>query len=143
MVVGFQFKLNVDYYEFLEESGMMTFVENVAEILGVDMDLIIINDVSEGSTDVDGVISVTDEDEANSNVDTLENNLDGLGYGVLSSSINVYYDDEVYNPATEEELPLGIIIGCSVGGAVLIGIIIFIVYKVKSKNQVLPEESMR
>ena len=143
MVVGFQFKLNVDYYEFLEKSGMMTFVENVAEILGVDMDLIIINDVSEGSTDVDGVISVTDEDEANSNVDTLENNLDGLGYDVLSSSINVYYDDEVYNPATEEELPLGIIIGCSVGGAVLIGIIIFIVYKVKSKNQVLPEESMR
>ena len=134
MVVGFQFKLNVDYYEFLEESGMMTFVENVAEILGVDMDLIIINDVSEGSTDVDGVISVTDEDEANSNVDSLQNNLDGLGYDVLESSINVYYDDEVYNPATEEELPLGIIIGCSVGGAVLIGIIIFIVYKVKSKN---------
>ena len=58
MVVGFQFKLNVDYYEFLEESGMMTFVENVADILGVDMDLIVINDVSEGSTDVDGVVSV-------------------------------------------------------------------------------------
>ena len=52
----------------------------------------------------------------------------------MSSSINVYYDDQVYVPEEEDDLPLGIIIGCSVGGVVLIGLIIFVVYKCKQKK---------
>lgn len=57
-----------------------------------------------------------------------------MGYDVLSSTIDVYYDDELYRPAGGNDVPLGIIIGCSVGGAVLIGLIIFVVYKVKQRN---------
>ena len=137
-MTGFQFVLDKDIQEFLDESGLMDVIERIAEHLGIDVDFIVITDLIEGSTDISGVVSASDENEANANADSLASA--ELGYTVLSSSINVYYDDELYEPTEEDEVPLGLIIGCSVGGVVLIGIIIFVVYKVKQRNAKIGQE---
>ena len=53
---------------------------------------------------------------------------------MLSSSVDVYYDGEEYVAEEEVVSPtanLGLIIGASVGGVVLIAIIIIVVYKCK------------
>ena len=69
--------------------------------------------------------------------ETLTANTGNLGFTVLSSSVDIYYDDGVYNngetPVAEDNL--GLIIGASVGGVVLIAIIVLVIYKCKNKGK--------
>ena len=65
---------------------------------------------------------------------------------MLSSNVDVYYDDSVYGEGEEEEeeetedVPVGAIVGGVVGGLAVIGIVVFVVYK-KNKTQTVLTDS--
>ena len=111
-------------------------IEKIAEILNIDLDLIDIDELIEGSVEAGGSISTT-EDTSSGMAETLTANTGNLGFPVLSSSVDIYYDDGVYNsgetPVVAED-NLGLIIGASVGGVVLIAIIVLVIYKCKNKG---------
>ena len=99
------------------------------------MDLIFINNLYEGSTTIEGSVSSENLAEAKQCSATLQENEDNLGFEVLSSNINVYYDDSFYEEEEEEaEVPVGAIVGGVLGGLVVIGIIVFLVYRYR-KNK--------
>ena len=115
----------------------MNLIENIATVVSKDPLDIVLNTVAAGSVEVGGEVSSESEEEASQASQTLTSNSNNLGYTVTSSSFDVYYDGAAYTvEESSSGVPIGLIVGCSVGGIVLIAIIIGIVYKVKySKKQ--------
>ena len=136
LTIRFRFTLDFDFVSFLENENTQVLIEKIAEILNIDLDLIDIDELIEGSVEAGGSISTT-EDTSSGMAETLTANTGNLGFPVLSSSVDIYYDDGVYNsgetPVVAED-NLGLIIGASVGGVVLIAIIVLVIYKCKNKG---------
>ena len=123
----------------MENSEIQNLVEKIAEFLEIDLDEIFIFALSEGSTVVDGQVSSDSSSDASSKSNKLSSNSDSLGYSVLESSIDVYYDGQTYTEDDDDgsildDVPLGAIIGGAVGGVVLIVIIVLVVYKCRNKS---------
>lgn len=106
---------------------------------------IVLNSLTEGSIDVSGVISASSADDAADTSSSLSGATDSvgtsLGYSVISSDVNVYYNDQVYeeqdgdgDETTFLEENVGLIVGVTVGAIVVIAIVIFVVYKYKKKT---------
>ena len=70
---------------------------------------------------------------------------------MISSSIGAYYDDTqlpddstVDDSEASDEVPVGLIVGCTIGSVALVAIIIIVVYKLKKRRDeevILPENS--
>ena len=69
---------------------------------------------------------------------------------MISSSIGAYYDDTqlpddstVDDSEASDEVPVGLIVGCTIGSVALVAIIIIVVYKFKQRKdeEILPENS--
>ena len=114
----------------------MNLIENIATVVSKDPLDIVLNTVAAGSVEVGGEVSSESEEEASQASQTLTSNSNNLGYTVTSSSFDVYYDGAAYTvEESSSGVSIGLIVGCSVGGVVLIAIIIGIVYKVKYGKQ--------
>ena len=73
---------------------------------------------------------------------------------MISSSVGVYYDDSQLtgeddstvddSEGSGDEVPVGLIVGCTIGSVALVTIIIIVVYKLKKRRDeevILPENS--
>lgn len=115
---------------------------------------IILNALTEGSSVVGGSVSASSQSQAQ----TLSSGMQGasFSYPILSSSVGIYYDDQKQDEDKDDDdddggkngrpAPIGAIVGGTVGGLVAIGIVAFIVYKVKkakaANNQVSDQDSV-
>ena len=93
----------------------------------------------EGSTTVQGSVSSESEEEASSLSSSLQENSDDLGYNVISSNVDVYYDNSLIDgkdiPEEEGEIPVGLIVGVVVGGIAVIVIVSVVVYKYRKNKE--------
>ena len=99
----------------------------------------LINSVTEGSTQVSVGISSENEEQATQNSQTISNNEASLPLSVLSSNVDVYYNDKLIQKSTEETAAvsssnMGVIIGAAVGAVVVIAVAIFACYKYKTRK---------
>ena len=146
MTVGFMIVVNYDYMLFIGSSEAYNFMMIIVMILQINYMDIVLNSITEGSTQVQGSISSTNANSANQNSQTLSQQLgSNLPYEVVSSDIDVYYDDQRYaedNNGNDGEdnsdvLPsdLGVVIGAAVGGVVVIAVVIgIVVWRIKKKK---------
>ena len=135
-VVRFSLNIAANLDDFLVNGETMNLIENIATVVSKDPLDIVLNTVAAGSVEVGGEVSSESEEEASQASQTLTSNSNNLGYTVTSSSFDVYYDGAAYTvEESSSGVPIGLIVGCSVGGIVLIAIIIGIVYKVKYGKQ--------
>lgn len=70
-LVRFEFVIDFDYTEFLEDYKLEELVAAVADLLGKDEDEIVIQELREGSAEVTGSVSATDDADADSSSATL------------------------------------------------------------------------
>ena len=143
-MVRFDLVLNEDFTIFLRSSSIMELVENLAGIAYIDPLFIHLDRLFSGSVQVAGDISADSLGSAHSMKKRMIDNVHNLGFAVVESSFKVVPDEG--NPETEggnEDLPIGIIVGCAVGGVAVIGIIIGIAYKIKKEKEqrIVPEAS--
>ena len=117
---------------------IQTFIERVAELVGKDLVETVLTTIVSGSVVVGGEISANNETEANSLTQTLSDNSNNLGVTVTNSNFQTTYDGNTVNDGTTTSTSdssgpsVGLIVGCTIGGVVLVAIIAFVVYKVKS-----------
>lgn len=140
--VGFKFKFDTDYTEFLKQGKIETLIEKLAAVLGIDKDKIIINSLVSGSTVVDGSASADSNSAAitlaNKLYDAVSANKAVLGFTATESSVGAYYDDsKSYDAATFRNIA-GIIIGCSIAVGALIIIALIVVCCIR-KTKAKPE----
>ena len=135
------FVFNTEFTSFLGNSELQVLIVTISTILQINIDLIFINELYEGSTAVEGSISSQNSQEAQERTSLLSSNEENLGFEVLSSSVNVYYDDSLYveddeeEEKPEDEVPIGAIVGGVLGGLLVIGIIILIVYRYRKNKK--------
>ena len=146
MTVGFMIVVNYDYMLFIGSSEAYNFMMIIVMILQINYMDIVLNSITEGSTQVQGSISSTNANSANQNSQTLSQQLgSNLPYEVVSSDIDVYYDDQRYaedNNGNDGEdnsdvLPsdLGVVIGAAVGGVVVIAVVVgIVIWRIKKKK---------
>lgn len=117
---------------------IQTFIERVAELVGKDLVETVLTTIVSGSVVVGGEISANNETEANSLTQTLSDNSNNLGVTVTNSNFQTTFDGNAINDGTTTSTSdssgpsVGLIVGCTIGGVVLVAIIAFVVYKVKS-----------
>ena len=137
--VRYQLVIDAVYQEFIAGANHQILLDKMSEITSVDTTNILLKELKEGSVAANGDISADDQAGANSAATSLSNNLNNLGVTVTSGSFDVFYDDAAVDDGstdgtTASDVPVGIIVGCTVGGVVLIAIIVFVVWKVKSSK---------
>ena len=117
---------------------IQTFIERVAELVSKDLVETVLTTIVSGSVVVGGEISADNETEANSLTQTLSDNSNNLGVTVTNSNFQTTFDGNAINDGTTTSTSdssgpsVGLIVGCTIGGVVLVAIIAFVVYKVKS-----------
>ena len=117
---------------------IQTFIERVAELVSKDLVETVLTTIVSGSVVVGGEISANNETEANSLTQTLSDNSNNLGVTVTNSNFQTTFDGNAINDGTTTSTSdssgpsVGLIVGCTIGGVVLVAIIAFVVYKVKS-----------
>ena len=138
--VVYQYELNVNYSDFLQNSQSDTFVNAISAASGVNSNDTYITSVREGSTIVGGTLSSSSQSNANTIQSSLSSSL--TGFTVLSSSATVYYGTDPYTPpadttpgsTTITPVNIGLIVGVVVGGVVFIAILVVIIYKCKKAS---------
>ena len=134
------FVFNTEFTSFLGNSELQVLIVTISTILQINIDLIFINELYEGSTAVEGSISSQNSQEAQERTSLLSSNEENLGFEVLSSSVNVYYDDSLYveddeeEEKPEDEVPIGAIAGGAAGGLLVIGLILFFMCRYRRKQ---------
>ncbi len=126
--------------KFLSDISSQTLLSNIAILLGIDKSNTILTSIMEGSTIIEGQISADTHEQAIRYADQLfnaiNNDNNALGFPISYKSIGAYYDDTlVYDSATLRGTP-AVVIGCSIGAAVLIIAIIIVccVYRKKKRD---------
>ena len=131
---------------------IQTFIERVAELVGKDLVETVLTTIVSGSVVVGGEISADNETEANSLTQTLSDNSNNLGVTVTNSNFQTTFDGNTINDGTTTSTSdssgpsVGLIVGCTIGGVVLVAIIALVVYKVKfskSESQQVDVEDTR
>ena len=131
---------------------IQTFIERVAELVSKDLVETVLTTIVSGSVVVGGEISANNETEANSLTQTLSDNSNNLGVTVTNSNFQTTFDGNAINDGTTTSTSdssgpsVGLIVGCTIGGVVLVAIIALVVYKVKfskSESQQVDVEDTR
>ena len=136
--VRFTLVIDAVYQDFIVNADHQKLLDKMSEVTSVDTTNIILKELKEGSVSTTGDISADDQAGADSAATSLSNNLNNLGVTVTSGSFDVFYDDAAVDDGstdtTASDVPVGIIVGCTVGGVVLIAIIVGVVWKLKSNK---------